>query len=425
MAIAAVLFIPAVATIFGHPCQAGQKTKDEAQTVQPRDKWALIVGVDRFADPKIQSTRFAGGAATNLHAVLKDPGVGRFVPDHAIKLIDASATRETIIKWLTTDGISQKALPADLIVVLFAGKIVPSTDHSDAIFVPFDGDSKQLASTGVPLKATLVDLHSRTQCKNIICILDTNPDKDETATDLPKVSHIAEDCRVTVLSANELFQPSVLSTFGDGSSFSHYLTDGIHTGGGLMSLTAIAEYVQQNVRTDAKNAGKTQTVQFFANPENKPIAQLALGCAPKIVPPKTFNLGHPLDTLALKRPDLARPRGMVQQPAPSTDESDEDEAESKFGAPDFGPYISKMKKSIESKWKPPKGFEDRKVVAVFSIMRDGKIVEPTIVQSSGIDDVDIAAMEALHAASPLDPLPQGAPRSVQMRYQFDWHVNHQ
>jgi TonB family protein len=85
--------------------------------------------------------------------------------------------------------------------------------------------------------------------------------------------------------------------------------------------------------------------------------------------------------------------------------------------------MAKMKQDIQKKWAPPKGLENRHVTTVFTILRDGTIVNPTIVDSSGDEDIDKAALQALHNASPLDALPLGAPKSVQIKYQFDWRVS--
>jgi len=55
---------------------------------------------------------------------------------------------------------------------------------------------------------------------------------------------------------------------------------------------------------------------------------------------------------------------------------------------DFPSYVTKMKKDIQAKWKPPAGFELRKVVVVFSVLRNGAIVEPAIVQGCGEESID-------------------------------------
>ncbi|MEZ4536314.1 MAG: hypothetical protein R3D26_15160 [Cyanobacteriota/Melainabacteria group bacterium] len=61
------------------------------------------------------------------------------------------------------------------------------------------------------------------------------------------------------------------------------------------------------------------------------------------------------------------------------------------------------------------------MVAVFDYVY-GQIVNPEIVDCSGVDSVDQFAMNALKTAK-LEPLPKGSPPYVQIRYQFDWKVS--
>jgi TonB family protein len=86
-------------------------------------------------------------------------------------------------------------------------------------------------------------------------------------------------------------------------------------------------------------------------------------------------------------------------------------------------YIEKVKKYIGGKWQPIKGFEDRNVVVQFTVRQNGKIEEEQIVEESGSQAVDKSAILALKSASPLPPLPKGAPESIQIRYVFSWHVS--
>jgi TonB family protein len=85
-------------------------------------------------------------------------------------------------------------------------------------------------------------------------------------------------------------------------------------------------------------------------------------------------------------------------------------------------YVEKAKKYIGSKWQPVKGFEDRNIVVVFTVNKNGKIEDEKIVEESGSQVADQSALIALKAASPLPALPKGAPESIQIRYVFSWHV---
>ena len=106
-----------------------------------------------------------------------------------------------------------------------------------------------------------------------------------------------------------------------------------------------------------------------------------------------------------------------KKPAPEADDDDD------VQDIDYSAYMAKMKKDIQAKWKPPKGIEQRRVGVTFSINRDGSIDNGTVVESSGDDAIDKSALDALHDASPIDPLPKGAPKSVDIRYRFDWKVS--
>ncbi len=91
---------------------------------------------------------------------------------------------------------------------------------------------------------------------------------------------------------------------------------------------------------------------------------------------------------------------------------------------DLREYVQQAKKVISNKWLPLKGFEDRSAVAMFAVGEKGTIEEARIVESSGSQAVDQSALDALKLASPLPPLPKGAPESIQIRYVFSWHVTH-
>ncbi|HEY9720139.1 MAG TPA: energy transducer TonB [Trichormus sp.] len=390
----------------------------------PRDKWALLVGVGSFSEPGFGTMKNVARNVSSLLGVLSNTDAGRFPANHIVTLVDQNATASAIRAAIFDDGLIKKALPNDLIVLYFFGRVVPSSDHADAVFCTYDTHAQRPSATGVPLKRLLADLYSRTQSKNILCLIDTSPAQlpglanELQSPDLPRVEHIPDDCHVSVLSANQLFQPSYDNPSTGTTLFCRYLIDGIQTGGGQMSIGDIAAYVKQNVQNDATTLlNKSEQPIFAPIPDNPPLTVTPFGCPSKISSIKQPRVGYPIETLALRRPDLLIPK-------PYKEDADEQEA-APDGHLDFQPYMSKMKKDIQAKWNPPKGFEDRRVVAVFSILRDGKIANPSIVESSGVESVDKTALDALQAASPLDPLPKGAPKSVQVRYKFDWKVSHQ
>ena len=77
---------------------------------------------------------------------------------------------------------------------------------------------------------------------------------------------------------------------------------------------------------------------------------------------------------------------------------------------------------IDSNWQKPKTLNSIKIIAVFNIAKDGKILDPKIVSSSGDADLDNSAIDALNKSSPLPKLPDSIENSIEIRYKFQWDV---
>jgi periplasmic protein TonB len=76
--------------------------------------------------------------------------------------------------------------------------------------------------------------------------------------------------------------------------------------------------------------------------------------------------------------------------------------------PDFtyGYYLDRMAALIRAQWvRPPLG-SGVEVVLHFRIAADGRVSDVRIVQSSGYNSFDLAALRAVQAAAPLPPLPR-------------------
>jgi TonB family protein len=293
----------------------------------------------------------------------------------------------------------------------------------------FDTLLSEAEGSGIDLAAILTDLRRRTQSKRILCLLDTSPAAQNAGQPFSSaVEQLAQSAGVTIFSAAPLSDQSTDKPAAGSSAFLYYLLEGLKTGSGKLPFSVIAKYTGDSVTSETgKGAGKAQTPVLTVAPEDSDITSVQLGAAARTPgAPAKVSIGHPVDELALKRPDLTHAR--AKPPAPTSDagsdqdDEDEDEDEEATAPVDFGSYMTKMKQAIQKLWKPPKGFENRRVVTTFFILRDGSISQPAIAESSGVPAVDQSALEALKAASPLDPLPLGAPKSVQIRYQFDWKV---
>ena len=74
-------------------------------------------------------------------------------------------------------------------------------------------------------------------------------------------------------------------------------------------------------------------------------------------------------------------------------------------------------------WDPPKGNDSKRVVLLFKIARDGRLLSVRVFKSSGIPNSDKAALSAVELTAPFKPLPpdfKGA--SIDIQFTFDYNV---
>lgn len=91
--------------------------------------------------------------------------------------------------------------------------------------------------------------------------------------------------------------------------------------------------------------------------------------------------------------------------------------------PDFGPYMRELQKRIKMNWDPPKGNESKRVVLLFKIAKDGRLLSCRVNKSSGLPSADQAALKAVELTAPFRPLPADFKgQSIDIQFTFDYNV---
>lgn len=91
--------------------------------------------------------------------------------------------------------------------------------------------------------------------------------------------------------------------------------------------------------------------------------------------------------------------------------------------PDFGPYMRELQRRIKMNWDPPKGNESKRVVLLFKIAKDGRLLSVRVFKSSGIPNADKAALNAVELTAPFRPLPaEFRQKSIDIQFTFDYNV---
>lgn len=91
--------------------------------------------------------------------------------------------------------------------------------------------------------------------------------------------------------------------------------------------------------------------------------------------------------------------------------------------PDFGPYLAELQRRIRRNWTPPEDREDKTVVLLFTISKDGRLLNISTKRSSGFANADSAARLAVERSAPFRPLPaEYRHSSINVEFTFDYNV---
>lgn len=91
---------------------------------------------------------------------------------------------------------------------------------------------------------------------------------------------------------------------------------------------------------------------------------------------------------------------------------------------DWGPWLTRLQRRVESNWNPGQSGTSLRIVVVFSVSKDGSLKALSLARSSGSQTTDDdAALAAIRRSAPFEPLPAGFTGSqVQINFTFDIKV---
>lgn len=152
---------------------------------------------------------------------------------------------------------------------------------------------------------------------------------------------------------------------------------------------------------------------------------------PKMEPEKTPN--RPRDEVVkLPKGKEEKPQP-IETPAPETKENDTAPVGAGLAAGvavdavdfEFTYYLIALRNRIGQNWSAPAGLVTSgnpvRAVVHFRIERDGRVVEPEVESSSGINFFDQSAIRAVMISSPVPPLPMGyAENELGVHFAFEY-----
>lgn len=138
------------------------------------DKWAVVIGVSRFADGSIPPLKYAAKDAKDFYDYLIDPNKGGFKPDHVKLLINEDATKLNIEDSVGDTFLPHAAMDNDLVVFFLSTHGSPAGADVQGInyVIAYDTNLKKPNSTGVNLKLLMSSVKGRVHGQKVV-VLDT------------------------------------------------------------------------------------------------------------------------------------------------------------------------------------------------------------------------------------------------------------
>lgn len=220
------------------------------------DKWAVVIGISEFLDPKI-NLRFARKDAEEFSKFLIEKQ--NFAPDHVKLLTDSKATTRNILSVLGSKWLPILCQPDDLVVFYFSGHGSPSFSDIGGInyLVTYDTDVGDLYPTGIAMKDLSRIMKERVHCDRILYILDAcySANADPLSKGLVRRSNIEVEELVQgsghlVISSSQPDQSSWESKRYQGGVFTKHLIDGLRQHEDSTAVTQAFAYLLPAVRSE-------------------------------------------------------------------------------------------------------------------------------------------------------------------------------
>lgn len=145
--------------------------EDDAYNTPVADKWALIVGVSKFKNEKL-NLRWAAKDAQDFYQYLISKG--QFAPDHVKLLTDEQATEKEIVSELGGKWLPHVAAPDDLVVIFISSHGSPAYMDTAGVnyILAHDSDPDDLYTTALEMQDLVEVVSKRIHAARVILIVD-------------------------------------------------------------------------------------------------------------------------------------------------------------------------------------------------------------------------------------------------------------
>ncbi len=247
-----------------------------------RQKWAVVVGVSKYRDSRLNSQQAYDKFARHFANYLVDPHGGRFRQDHLRLLTDDEASAQSINNSFGNQWLGKLAGPDDLVLIYIATRAFPTTDGSTYL-CSYNCSMDNIYGTCLSIQSLMQDIRKNIKSDRIVLILESSYSGSAELSTLAKPSKANNNVDLDAVSLGKGFivlsssRPDQLSW---GDLFSQNLTNSLKEKDGLITLEEAFLKAQRQTESDSINKvynGRKQSPVMKSDWSGN---DLVLGCVP-------------------------------------------------------------------------------------------------------------------------------------------------
>ncbi len=222
------------------------------------DKWAVLIGIDRFKDTRIPSLDYASKDAIDFGKFLVEKG--HFAKDHVLVLTNENATRDKIRDAIGGTWLPSRAAKDDLVLIFASTHGSPKELDvgGENFLVAHDSDSRNLYVTGIRFSDLAPEVKERTGCDRVVLLLDACNSgaanvggKGLIRTSNFDISSLAGEGQI-VISSSAANQRSFESKRCTNGVFTRHLISALQKQGQNTTITEAFNYLKEQVENEVR-----------------------------------------------------------------------------------------------------------------------------------------------------------------------------
>lgn len=231
-----------------------------------KDKWAVVIGIDNFADRSIPPLHFSSKDAKDFAQFLTEKG--NFAKDHVKVLVNEQATEKNVRDVVGDTWLPRQVQPDDLVLIFASSHGSPKELDvaKENFLVVYDSDPMKLFSSAIRLDDLSKTIKRRTGCDRVVLLLDACHSGAADTRDMlaPKaknfdINSLAGEGQI-IISSSDAEEISWESKRYQNGVFTRNLIDALQSAGQGTKVTQayqnLKQKVEQEVKTD-RNASQT------------------------------------------------------------------------------------------------------------------------------------------------------------------------